>query len=79
MTNLSASAGRNGALAPGRSIAVLKAGGGFERANGSSVAVLFATGAAASASAADCCFPRLVEASAETTGGTGHDDARVHR
>jgi subtilisin family serine protease len=47
MTNLSASAGRNGLLAPGQSIVGLKAAGGFETANGTSVAVPFVTGALA--------------------------------
>jgi subtilisin family serine protease len=47
MTNLSASAGRNGLLAPGQSIVGVKAGGGFERADGTSVAVPFVTGALA--------------------------------
>ena len=47
LSNLSASAGRNGVLAPGDRITGLKAGGGFETASGTSVAVPFVSGSLA--------------------------------
>ena len=46
-SNFAASVGRNGLLAPGEGILGLKAGGGFETASGTSVAVPFVTGALA--------------------------------
>jgi subtilisin family serine protease len=47
VSNLSASAGRNGVLAPGEGIVGLTAGGGFHTASGTSVAVPFVSGALA--------------------------------
>jgi subtilisin family serine protease len=46
-SNLAASLGRNGLLAPGEGILGVKAGGGFETASGTSVAVPFVSGALA--------------------------------
>jgi subtilisin family serine protease len=47
LANLAASVGRNGLLAPGENIVGLRAGGGFETARGTSVAVPFVSGALA--------------------------------